>query len=78
MPAIQLNVALGEILADNSNQLDRGKKAGRNGGVTGRAAEQSRIFSFGRFYGIKGGGANDKHAHGSLISIISRNWQSVS
>ena len=38
MPAVQLNVALGEIVSHNSYQLDRGKKTGRNGGVTSKSS----------------------------------------
>ena len=46
VPAVESNVTLGKIVPDDSDQFDRGKKAGGYGGMTGRAAEQARIFAF--------------------------------
>jgi hypothetical protein len=47
VPAIQLDVFFGEILADDADQFHRAKKARGDGGVAGRTAEQTRVFGLG-------------------------------
>jgi len=56
--AVELKVSLREILAHDPDQVDRTEKARGHGRVTGRTAEQARIFAGGSFDGVQGGGAD--------------------
>src|SRR5437016_887508 len=64
MPVIKLNVTLGKIVTDHADELDGAEEARGHGGMAGRAAEQTRVFSFRGLDGIEGGRADNEDAHG--------------
>ena len=64
--AVKVQVRLGEILPHHAHQPDGREKAGREGRVAGRAAQQARVFRLGSFDGIQGRRANNQDAHFSF------------
>ena len=49
---------------------EQGESDGCDAGVTGRAAEQFRVFGFWGLDGIQGGGADDQHAHNNAVQSV--------
>src|SRR5258705_476035 len=69
MAFVKLDVTLGKIIADDSDELNWTEKAGGNGGVTGRTAQQARVFCFGSFNGIEGSRADNQDTHFFVESL---------
>src|SRR5215831_6875544 len=63
MPFVELDVALREIVADNTDQLDRAEKTGRDRRMTGRAAKKAWVFSLRSPDGIQRGRTDNQHTH---------------
>jgi hypothetical protein len=66
MAAVELHVTLGKIVAHHADQLDRAIKAGGDGRVAGRSAEEAGIFGLGSFDRVEGGGTDNQDAHGKV------------
>jgi len=58
VPAIEVEVFAGKILADSTNEMGLCEKARGDGSVTGGAAQETGVFRVRRFDGIEGGGAD--------------------